>query len=138
MAEYAFSATAEKRLLQIVVAILALIPVATGTAGILLGPRFLGVDAPWPTDLDSHFRFLSGVFLATGIAWWSCIPRIEAKTERFRLLAALTFAGGLSRLLSLALAGTPSPGHLGGLGMELLVVPALTWWQWRIANSPAR
>ena len=42
---------------------------------------------PWPADLDSHFRFLSGIFLAMGIAWYSCIPAIEANVARFRLLA---------------------------------------------------
>lgn len=125
----------EKRTLQAVVAVLATTPVLTGLAGVILGPDFLGLDPPWPADLDSHFRFLSGAFLAVGLLWWSCVPGIERKTERFRLLAALTFAGGLARLLSLAIAGAPSAGHLLGLGVELLLVPPLTWWQARIARQ---
>lgn len=125
----------EKRLLQAIVALLAAVPVLAGLAGIVAGPAFLGPDAPWPADLDSHLRFLSGVFLVVGLAWYSCIPGIEEKTGRFRLLAAMTFCGGLARLASLAMAGPPSAGHVYGLGAELLVVPLLVAWQARVARS---
>ncbi len=124
----------EKRLLQGVVAVLAITPVLTGIAGIAIGPDFLGIDPTWPTDLDSHFRFLSGILLAMGLGWWSCVPAIERKTERFRLLGMLTFIGGLARLFSLFLAGSPSVGHLGGLFVEVLLVPPILLWQARIAR----
>jgi len=126
-----------KTALQIVVAVLAATPVVVGIEGILSGPGFLHAIPPWPVDLDSHFRFLSGLFLAVGIAWYSCVPDIETKTERFRLLAACTFAGGLARLLSLLTTGVPSPGHIAGLCVELVAVPALVWWQGRVANKAA-
>jgi hypothetical protein len=125
----------ERRLLQAVVLILAAIPVAIGLAGIIGGPAFLGVERPWPVDLDSHFRFLSGTFLALGIAWYSCVPGIERNTGRFQLLAALTFAGGLGRLISLLVSGAPSSGHRVGLLIELIVVPVLVFWQARIAGK---
>ena len=118
--------------LQIVIAVLSLVPVATGIAGIVLGPRLLGATAPWPADLDSHFRFLSGVFLIVGLAWWSCVPRLAEKGPRLRLLALMTFAGGLARLTSLGLAGAPSVGHMAGLGMELVIVPLIVLWHRRI------
>lgn len=130
-----FSLAVERRLLQYLVAVLALIPISAGFAGVLLGPSFLGVEDPPPADLDSHLRFLSGFFMAAGIAFWSCIPDIEHKTERFRLLALFTVLGGLARLLSLTEAGLPSAGHVIGLGMELAVVPVLVLWQARIARS---
>jgi hypothetical protein len=44
----------------------------------------------------------------------------------------LIVGGGLARLLSLAIVGTPSTGHLFGLAMELGVVPLLMLWQKRI------
>ena len=62
------------------------------------------------------------------------MPGIEHKTARFRLLSALVVAGGLARLLSLAVTGTPSAGHLAGLGLELVVVPLLVLWQSRITR----
>lgn len=125
----------ETRLLQAIVAVLAVTPILVGLEGIMSGPAFLRISEPWPADLDSHFRFLSGVFLAIGIAWYSCIPDIEHKTPRFRLLAAFTFAGGLARLLSLVVAGRPSIGHLAGLCVELVAVPPLVLWQARIAGA---
>jgi hypothetical protein len=127
-----------KAALQVVVATLAATPVLVGLEGVLSGPGFLNLEQPWPADLDSHFRFLSGFFLAIGIAWYSCIPEIEKKTERFRLLAACTFAGGLARLASLLLAGAPSAGHIAGLCVELLAVPVLVWWQARVSNKAAQ
>ena len=129
------SERATTTILQVLVAILAATPVAAGTAGVIAGPAFLHLGSPWPADLDSHFRFLSGVFAAVGIGWYSCIPGIGRKTARFRLLAGLTFAGGLARLLSLATAGAPSAGHIAGLCVELLVVPLLVLWQARIAQT---
>lgn len=122
----------QRRLLQATIAILAMLPVFAGLAGVVMGPAFLGEHNP-PTDLSSHMRFLSGLFLAFGIGWYSCIPAIEKKTERIRLLAVLTFSGGLARLYSLIADGVPSAGHVLGLGMELAVVPCLVVWHGRVA-----
>ena len=87
-----------------------------------------------PRDLDSQFRYVSGIFFATGIGFLSCIPAIERRGGRFRLLGGLIVAGGLTRGVSLVAVGAPSTGHLLGLGMELLVVPLLMLWQARIAQ----
>lgn len=127
----------QRRLLQATIAVLAMLPVFAGLAGVATGAGFLGEETA-PTDLDSHVRFLSGFFLAVGIAWYSCIPAIEKKTERIRLLAILTFAGGLARLYSLLIAGVPSAGHVLGLGMELAVVPCLVVWHGRVAALSQR
>jgi hypothetical protein len=103
------------------------------------GPAFLkGVGDPSPADLDSHFRYLSGLLFAIGIAFASCIPGIERKTARFRLLALIVFVGGLGRLLGLASSGVPGPGHVFGLVMELGTVPLLALWQARVAARRTR
>ena len=124
----------ERRLLQLAVAIACLVPLAVGGWSVLHGPHFLGRSTAIPTDLDSHFRYLSGIFLGVGLAFASCIPTIERKGPRFRLLGALIVSGGLARLVSLAATGVPSAGHLAGLAMELGVVPLLVLWQWRVAQ----
>ncbi|QPC85816.1 DUF4345 domain-containing protein [Mesorhizobium sp. NBSH29] len=125
----------EKRALQAIVSVLAAVPVMAGLAGVVMGPAFLKTPQPWPADLDSHFRFLSGVFLAVGVAWYSCVPHIETRTNRVRLLGAITVSGGAARLVSLVLAGAPSAGHIYGLAAELIAVPLLILWQRRIARS---
>jgi Domain of unknown function (DUF4345) len=121
--------------LQIAVAALACIPVLVGAIGVVGGPAFLNAVAPWPLALDSHFRFLSGVFLAVGVAWWSTIPEIERKQERFRLLGLLIVSGGLARLVSLFVTGWPPAGHVAGLAMELIVVPLLVLWHAAIVRT---
>ena len=81
--------TLEHRLLQGVVAIACLLPLLVGGQGIVHGPAPFGHLADVPRDLDSHFRYISGIFFATGLGFLSCIPHIETKGPRFRLLGAL-------------------------------------------------
>lgn len=132
------TAAIERRVLQIVVAIACLLPLLVGGEGVLRGPTPFGhsgsISVEVPRDLDSHFRYISGIFFATGLGFLSCIPRIERRGERFRLLGSLIVAGGLARGVSLLAVGVPSTGHLLGLGMETIVVPLLMLWQARLAR----
>jgi hypothetical protein len=129
------SAGLNKRLLQVTVAVLALIPTLAGGAGVLKGPALVLRAGDWPINLDSHFRFLSAIFLAVGLTFYAAIPDIERKTSLFRWAAFLVFAGGLGRALSLVSAGVPGTQHVLGLGMELVVVPLLVAWQAAVARS---
>ncbi|WP_413060979.1 DUF4345 domain-containing protein [Sphingomonas carotinifaciens] len=124
----------ERRLLQAAVALACCVPIAAGAAGVLLGPVWMGRPPLVPVDLDSHVRYLSGIFLGVGMAFTTCIPAIERQGPRFRLLAALVVAGGFGRLGSLMAVGAPSRGHLVGLLLELVLVPLLVLWQFRIAR----
>ena len=121
-------------MLQIVVAIACLVPLITGGRSIVSGPEFLGHAPVIPTDLDSHFRYISGIFFAVGVAFATCVPGIETKGPRFRLLGALVIAGGLARVVSLMAVGVPSTGHMFGLATELGVVPLLLLWQAGLAK----
>lgn len=124
----------ETRLLQAIVAIACLVPLSAGMQGVLAGPGFIRGVGAVPTDLDSHFRYMSGIFLGVGIAFATCVPGIAIKGPRFRLLGALVVAGGCARLASLIAVGVPSRGHMFGLAMELGVVPLLMLWQARVAR----
>jgi hypothetical protein len=123
----------QKRALQSCVAVLAAIPLGIGAAGVATGTNYLGAEGP-TIDLDSHFRYLSGIFMALGVVFYSCVPAIEHKTARFGLAAALVFVGGIGRLVALLAMGAPTWPHLIGLGLELGVVPALAIWQRRVAR----
>ena len=122
--------------LQIAVAVFGLIPVGAGLAGVVLGTAMVD-PGPAPVPLDSHYRYLSGLLLAIGLAFWSTIPAIERRTGRFRLLTFVVFIGGLGRLYGVVTQGLPGPPMLGGLAMELVVTPLLCLWQARIAADPA-
>lgn len=125
--------TLERTIFQAVVAVACLVPILTGLDGVLRGVAMFRLHAA-PADLDSHFRYLSGIFLMLGMAFASTIPRIELQGPRFRLLGAMVVMGGLARLLSWIMVGTPGLPHQLGLGMELVVVPLLMLWQARIAR----
>ena len=118
--------TVERRLLQIIVAAACVVPLTAGTLGVVRGVDWLHGTG---TDLDSHFRYLSGIFLGVGIAFASCVPAIERRGARFSLLGAFVVCGGLARLLSLTTVGVPGTGQVFGLVMELGVVPCLLAWQ---------
>jgi hypothetical protein len=131
------SISAERRFLQLVVAVACLVPLTTGTLSILRGVAYIK-GAPVLPDLDSHFRYLSGIFLLVGIAFATCIPAIERQGPRFRLLGAMVVAGGMARLLSWLTVGPPGAGHRFGLVMELGVVPLLILWQARVARRASQ
>jgi hypothetical protein len=123
----------EKRLLQAVMALTLLLPLSAALAGVVGGPRFLGKPPVIPTDLDSHFRYVSGLFLGMLLLFATCIPRVEQKGARLRMLGSMVMLGGTARLWSLASVGVPSIGHVAGLGIELVEVPLLLLWQVRVA-----
>jgi hypothetical protein len=125
----------ERRLWQGAVVLACCVPLFYGLQGVARGPGWLKGVVPGSTDLDSHFRYLSGIFLGVGIAFASCIPAMECKGPRFRMLGGFVVLGGLARLASLLAVGAPSSGHVFGLGMELGVVPLLMLWQARIARG---
>jgi hypothetical protein len=130
----------ERRLLQAAVALTCLSPLTFGTLGMIEGPAMLAGIGPGESasDLESHYRYLSGLFLAIGLTLLSCVPQIEARTARFRWAAGAVVLGGCGRLLGLSLGDSPSTPHLLGLSAELGLTPALILWQGRVARRSSR
>jgi predicted MFS family arabinose efflux permease len=126
----------ERRLLQRIVAVAALVPVLSGLSGVVFGFALTG-DRTMSVSADSHFRYLSGLLLGIGLCFWSTVPSIEEKTTFFRFLTLVVVLGGLARLLGLWLTGVPSLTMMAALVMELVVTPALCLWQTRVANRYA-
>jgi hypothetical protein len=121
-----------RRLLQVAVAIFSWVPILAGLAGVLLGPAMVEGFRIADLSMDSHYRYLSGLLMGIGLGFLSCVSRIESKTTRFQLLAAIVILGGLGRLYSLVVGGIPDGWMLFGLGMELIVTPLLALGQWHI------
>ena len=114
---------------------LSVVPIGAGGAGVLLGPALVGAGGTGSVDLDSHFRYLSGLLLAIGLLFVAAVPRIERHAHWFRTGAVIVFCGGLARLLSLFQTGAPSPPHLVALAIELVIVPLLALWQASVARA---
>lgn len=126
------SCRAQVRVLQAAIAVLALVPITAGLAGAVLGIGAFDPVALLGRDADSTGRYLSGLLLAIGLAFWSTVRSIETQGARFRLLTLIVLTGGLARLAGLLLTGVPSAPMLFGLTMELLVTPALALWRERV------
>lgn len=127
------SREAERHLLQAVIALAGFVPVLAGLAGAFLGAAMTGEGAPG-VSLDSNVRYLSGLLLGIGLAFWEAIPQIERRTNRVRLLTAIVFLGGLMRLVGIVMVAVPGPSMLFGLCMELVVTPLICLWQTRVAR----
>ena len=120
----------ETRLLQVAVAIAAIVPVSAGALGVLRG------SPDEAAAFDSHFRYLSGLLLGLGLLFWSLVPRIEHHTAVVRALTIVVLVGGLARLYAVSDRGDPGPMRFA-LVMELVVTPALCLWQARVARRIA-
>jgi hypothetical protein len=121
-------------LLRVAVALCGVVPVAAGTAGIVWGPAMIDGHAA-AIDVDSHFRYLSGLLLALGLGFWSTIPEIERTTTRFRLLTVLVLVGGFGRVISACIVGLPGGAMQAAIVMELIVTPLLCLWQSAVARG---
>ena len=125
----------ERRLLQWAVAVACIVPLSAGAVGIVQGPAMIPhiSKASAGADLQSHFRYLSGLLFGLGVAFAATVPSIERRSEVFLGLCGAVVAGGLARLLSVLTAGPPTTVHQLALVMELVVVPLLLVWQRRIS-----
>lgn len=124
----------EKRLLQAAIVLGGAFSLFVALASAFKGVAFLSRDAVVNVNLDSHFRYLSGIFLGTLIAMYSCVPNVEHAGPRLRLIGGLIICGGLARLLGVVAFGLPGMGHRYGLVMELIVTPLILLWQLRVAR----
>jgi len=123
----------EKRALQVAVALAGLIAVGAGMVGGLHGTLMLG---DWgDVNLDSHFRYLSGLLLGLGVAYWSTIPEIERHEARLGLVTLIVVTGGFFRALGLLASGSPALPMRVALVVELVGAPLLYLWQRRVAHA---
>ncbi|MDB5643872.1 MAG: hypothetical protein JWN07_3189 [Hyphomicrobiales bacterium] len=122
-----------KRALQVAVLLASVVPIGAGLAGVFEGSLFLS-DQLAPAAQDSHFRYLSGLLLAIGLAFASAVRRIERHGGLFLLLTGIVVTGGLARLAGLVFTGASSTSTLFALFMELLVTPAIFIWQRSVAR----
>lgn len=126
----------ERICLQAAIIFCALVLLAVGLSGVLLGSKFLhGGES---LSVDNLFRFLSAIAAGMGVMFITTVPRIEIHGERMTTLSFLIVVGGLAHLYGFILRPTPSFGTLIALVMELIVVPLLWLGQRHVAHKAAR
>lgn len=117
-----------KRAAQVSFAVAGIVPVVAGLWGVL-HPLAGSVGSQL-----NHGRYLSGLLLGIGLAFWAAIPDIEHQTVRIRVLTGVVVIGGICRLLGVMLGDPLAPSVAGALAMELAVAPALCFWQSRLTR----
>ena len=127
-----------RRSLQVAMAVLGVIHVATGIVTMfgLSDPIYASAGLPANALLDSNLRFFGGLWLVLGLSIYWLIPRIERQTVLFRLLWLMIFAGGIGRLVSMVFLGLPPLPFVGFTALEIIGAPLFIAWQSRIANDP--
>jgi hypothetical protein len=98
----------------------------------VIGPAMVGSFFGAP--LDSHFRYLSGLLLGVGLAYWSLVPGIERQGSRISMLTLIVVIGGFCRAMGMLTNGLPGPAMSAAVVMELVVTPAIYLWQTRVAR----
>jgi hypothetical protein len=120
----------ERRLLQVVIAVAAVVPVSAGLWGALGHIETAGSSSA------SQARYLSGLLLGLGLIFWACIPTIERRGQIVRALATMVVIGGLARLAGAVGSGL-SGDTVGPLVMELAVTPLVALWRERVERRLA-
>jgi hypothetical protein len=114
-----------------------MVPFITGLLGMLglRDPVYANLGLPPDATLDSQLRFYSGVWLGLGLAAFWLLPRIEKETTLFRALWLMIFIGGVGRLISLLIAGTPFLPFIGFTALEIIGAPLFVLWQHKVAHA---
>jgi uncharacterized protein YjeT (DUF2065 family) len=125
-----------KRALQIVTALLGLVPIVTGLIAMsgTSDPIYAAAGLASLPVLDSNLRFFAGVWFGLGVAILWLVPRIDTQTVLFRAIWFMIFCGGVGRLVSLMLVGMPPVPFVGFIVLEIVGAPLFIWWQVRIAK----
>ncbi len=120
--------------LQIILAVMSLIPIRYGLGNMIAGAaNFLPPEQITPA-FDSQFRFQSAWYFGMALIIWWMIPNVERHTGLFRLIIGAIFLGGLARGYSYFTVGAPPSQMIGGMALELLL-PLLILWQAKVAKG---
>ncbi len=132
---------ANKRILQITLAVIAIVPILTGLLGMLpagMSDGFYGIALNSANQgnviLDSNYRYYSGLWLALGIVMIWIIPSIERQTVTLRILSFMIFVGGVGRVIGMIAFAVPHPAFVFFTIIELLF-PLVILWQNKVASA---
>src|ERR1700754_90565 len=122
-----------KRALQVLLAFLSLLPLVVGTFGFIYGAALLAPAGGVTPKLDSQYRFVAAWDVGMALIVWWIIPQIERQTALFRLICVMVCVGGIGRVVSWLVAGSPGPAFLAVTVLEILI-PLLVPWQAQVAK----
>ncbi|WP_026942878.1 DUF4345 domain-containing protein [Hellea balneolensis] len=123
-----------KRGLQIVLAILSLIPLFFAVMGLIGGAEANNAGEAVTAGLDNQFRYLSAYYLSLFFLIWWVLQDLENRGAVLRLLVLAIFLGGLARLFSYLTVGPPPANAMMGMVLEL-GSPSIVLWHNIVAKK---
>jgi hypothetical protein len=108
---------------------------AVSLVHVVFGPTIAPGSIPVNATLDSQDRFFAAVFGGSGVALLWCAKNVEARGLVVRFVSLTIFAGGIARLVSMAVMGPPHAFFIVLTAVELLVPPAVIFAQRRVARA---
>ena len=126
-----------RRILQIILAMIALLAIITGLVGIITGitNEFYSIsNVKANVLLDSNLRYFSGLWLGLGLIIFWIIRSIEKQKIVLRLIFVMIFIGGIGRVFSMINVGIPPTLYIIFTFLEICS-PILIFWQNKIAKS---
>ncbi|NOT03880.1 MAG: DUF4345 domain-containing protein [Anaerolineales bacterium] len=126
-----------RKLLQISLIILGLVPTITG-ALTMMGindPLFADLHLPHSALLDSDLRFLGGVWLGLGITVLATVSYLEKYFAVYRILWGMIFLGGIGRLISMFVIGLPPVPFIGFTVLEIVGAPIFLYWHYQLVKN---
>jgi hypothetical protein len=125
------------KLLAPIPVIVGLLHVSLGAGTeVLLGASVAAESLKDPV-LDSQNRFYGAIFMAYGPLLYLCAQDLRRHALLLRIVGGFVFAGGLARLVSVALLGLPSTPVVGLIVIEVIGIPLLLAWHARVLRKPA-
>jgi hypothetical protein len=130
----------QRQALQVCLAVLGVVTVVIGVLGMMGvdNPLYRSVQLPRESLLDTNMRFYSGVWLVLGLTVLATVRSLEKHFALYRVLWGMIFVGGIGRLLSLLIVGTPPLFIIGLMLLELFGSPVFLWWHQRVATAAQR
>lgn len=137
--------TAERRVFQLLVAILAFICFVPGGisafGGLNASAGVSGMEMIFDQDsllrgfADNQYRFGYGVFFTQGLVLAFFLTNIEKHTNLFRFALLALFIGGIARVTNIMEFGIVSDKIVPPTIIELALVPLLIVWHLRVARK---
>lgn len=103
-------------------------------ADALLGAKLTSEVIADPA-LDSQNRFYGTSFALYGVLLWLCAGNVTKHASVLRCVLWVFFAGGIARLVSIAMHGVPPVPVLVLLASELIAPPLILWWLSRLHDQ---
>ena len=124
-----------RRTMQILVAVIGVTVVGIALAHLALGGSAVIGGSPLNATAEGEHRFFAALFLCYGLAFLWCVPDIESKRRPLDLLAAAFLLGGVARVASIAVSGSPNAFYMAMLVIELALPFVLFYLASRLPQS---